>query len=289
MEDQTLLSMPGETTQMVGSLECPVCSAANTSLSEWCVDCGFRLDSTPGEDLREENLYALTDGVQKYPLKTGENAVGRLNADVFLSDASVSRRHATVLVSEEGIRVRDEGSSNGTFVQESRLEPGVETTAPVGSKIRFGSVTLTLTGPPGEELPEVAVTQDAAAPAESSAADSELFVAALTDGFTQYPLRAGENTIGRRTGNDVVLPDPYVSGRHAAITVRADGANLVDLGSTNGTFWNEVRLTPGETVEITPEGDLRFGQMALKWIWLNTETDADTLGVQDEELPGDAL
>lgn len=49
-------------------------------------------------------------------------------------------------------------------------------------------------------------------------------------------LPPGRITIGRRVDNDVVLPDPTVSGHHAAVD-NVDGRVVVeDLGSTNGTL-----------------------------------------------------
>jgi hypothetical protein len=69
---------------------------------------------------------------------------------------------------------------------------------------------------------------------------------------------------GRAAENDVVLEgDPYASSRHSAVLVR-DGARIVrDLGSTNGTFVNgirlarERRLAPGDVVRVG-ETDLRY-------------------------------
>jgi predicted RecA/RadA family phage recombinase len=49
--------------------------------------------------------------------------------------------------------------------------------------------------------------------------------------------------IGRMMGNDVVISDPEVSRRHASITWERGQPILRDLGSTNGTFVNDVRLT----------------------------------------------
>src|SRR4051812_41027067 len=63
-------------------------------------------------------------------------------------------------------------------------------------------------------------------------------------------------TVGRE-GCDVVLPDPEVSRRHAALRKTASGAAVEDLGSTNGTFVNGARISG--LVPIS-EGDLvRFG------------------------------
>lgn len=50
-------------------------------------------------------------------------------------------------------------------------------------------------------------------------------------------------TIGRDTGCDLPMPGTTnVSGRHAQITLAPDGASLIDLESTNGTYLNDRRI-----------------------------------------------
>jgi hypothetical protein len=71
-------------------------------------------------------------------------------------------------------------------------------------------------------------------------------------------------TLGRGVTNDVPLPeDEYASTRHARVEPRRDGIWVEDIGSTNGTFVNGIRLTrerrlaPGDLLRIG-ETDLRF-------------------------------
>jgi len=57
------------------------------------------------------------------------------------------------------------------------------------------------------------------------------------------PLREGTTVIGRGAEVDVQLTDTGVSRRHAEVTVGAAGIRITDLGSTNGTYVNGIRVT----------------------------------------------
>ena len=57
------------------------------------------------------------------PLAQEWTRIGRsLAADVRFDDATVSRRHALVVSQDEGVRVLDDRSLNGVFVNGERVE-----------------------------------------------------------------------------------------------------------------------------------------------------------------------
>ncbi len=65
--------------------------------------------------------------------------------------------------------------------------------------------------------------------------------------------------IGRGSDNDIILPGTYrtASSQHAKITLSGeDEFVLHDIGSKNGTFVNDRRIT---TVHIRPSDEVRFG------------------------------
>src|SRR5512134_2330622 len=72
----------------------------------------------------------------------------------------------------------------------------------------------------------------------------------------EYPL-SGELVLGREQGSaDVVLTDPGISRRHAAVRAAAGRISVTDLGSSNGTFVNgarvrgEAELADGDEIQI---------------------------------------
>jgi len=59
----------------------------------------------------------------------------------------------------------------------------------------------------------------------------------------EFPLRAGENIVGRAPEAHVRLEASGVSRRHARIVVAVDGVTIEDLGSKNGTAVRGERIS----------------------------------------------
>nr|BFE57486.1 hypothetical protein GCM10020063_020120 [Dactylosporangium thailandense] len=82
-------------------------------------------------------------------------------------------------------------------------------------------------------------------------------------------------TLGRDGGTAaVVLDDRDVSRRHARLDLDGDQVVLTDLGSTNGTFVNDERVTRRV---LAPGDRLRIGRYELAW----SLVDADATGLID--------
>jgi pSer/pThr/pTyr-binding forkhead associated (FHA) protein len=59
-----------------------------------------------------------------------------------------------------------------------------------------------------------------------------------------------------------------VSRRHAVIHIEAGGvATIEDLGSTNGTYVNDVRLVPGERSPLRSNDELRLGKLVIRFVY----------------------
>ncbi|MGW4599705.1 FHA domain-containing protein [Streptomyces sp. NPDC004457] len=95
-------------------------------------------------------------------------------------------------------------------------------------------------------------------------APTQLHVVAGPDAGGVHLLHGGRITVGRSADADVPLDDPDVSRLHCVVTVGADGrVSVADLGSTNGTSLDGVRVTE-RPVRVPAGGLLRIGESALR-------------------------
>ncbi|MBA0052075.1 FHA domain-containing protein [Streptomyces sp. AJS327] len=69
-------------------------------------------------------------------------------------------------------------------------------------------------------------------------------------------------SIGRAPGSMLRLNDFTVSRAHAQLRCTVEGWFLRDLGSSNGTWVNDSRVTG--SVQVYPGDQVRFGQMAFR-------------------------
>jgi hypothetical protein len=141
-------------TQMGLRVTCPVCKTETSAVDGYCEECGFALEGAEGVQevppLQMSDLPSLVDAAGNvYPLRPGVNTVGRLNADVLLSDPSVSRSHARITVQNGTVTIEDVGSTNGTFVNGQKLTPQMPVPLVNGAEITFGGTKLTLRMPGG--------------------------------------------------------------------------------------------------------------------------------------------
>ena len=295
--DKTQMTMAPQSnaTMYAANIDCPVCHTPNPPSEMYCMDCGFLLADAPVavEDMPEVvsvGKLVTPDGVREFSLKPGENIVGRENVDVILADNTVSRRHAKITVENSKVFLEDMGSTNGTKIDGVRLAAGEKTEVSDGSELSFGSSVLNL------QLPELDMQELVPSESEDATADEEVIdnseiadevvietvpeesfeetmqevvdipaapIAKLIskDGSCSFDLKSGINTIGRRDGaNDIVIPDPYCSGRHADLLVEDESFTVTDIGSTNGTLVNGVKLDPNSPKQIQSGDEITFGR-----------------------------
>ena len=84
------------------------------------------------------------------------------------------------------------------------------------------------------------------------------------DGPQRILLPLGEITIGRQPGSDLLLSDHLVSRTHARLIRSEAGCLLIDLGSANKTFVNDIKLEPQVATPVAPGDTIRIGPYQLR-------------------------
>lgn len=132
----------------MGGEVCDACGHHNDPGARFCSSCGAALSSERTGDVpvvhiddgevaagvdvdrsafgADEALFVIVQGPlagSRYALDARTVTIGRHpDSDIFLDDITVSRRHAEVVRDEQGYRVRDVGSLNGTYVNRELVD-----------------------------------------------------------------------------------------------------------------------------------------------------------------------
>ena len=125
---------------------CPNCGARIPDPGDlWCLECRAPLPGTGQRRISPVVLrIAFPTGNVEVPAGTslllGRDPAQSLVAAAFAHFDNVSRRHATVTVDDSGrAAIRDEGSTNGTFINDDRALPGTEVRLVDGDRVRLGA------------------------------------------------------------------------------------------------------------------------------------------------------
>lgn len=133
----------GEKDPLTGACACAVAEPSGLgaggfgmAASSWSAEPSPGFNPDPGE----ARLVAVAGPYagQVFPLSSGGSSIGReATREVPLTaDATVSRRHASLTLQAGAFLLRDEGSSNGTFVNNQRVQ---EHLLRPGDEIRIGA------------------------------------------------------------------------------------------------------------------------------------------------------
>jgi ABC-type multidrug transport system ATPase subunit/pSer/pThr/pTyr-binding forkhead associated (FHA) protein len=163
--------------------------------------------------------------IEKILIENDSIVIGRGNSDVIIESGYISKAHCKIYVKRNNLYIEDLDSTNGTYINERRIEkynPYIITP--------YDDIKLTKSG-----LVKIKV----------------------------YKKEKGEIIrIGRAEDNDIVIKLPTISRYHARIIKEGGKLYIEDLGSTNGTFVNGKRVYG--KVEILPGSKISLGSYILE-------------------------
>ena len=222
------------------------------------------------EDNYGKLILLAEDGPgQEFSLGKARITLGRATTnDIVLSDERMSRLHTRLECSSRGCTLLDLGSSNGSYVNDIRVERML---LQPGDLIRLGDSQFRFER--HSPLQQSGVTVIDAEADLDKALDEEILPFSVNETsqprlVVVTPRRTWEVplgdidvlSIGRTDENDLVLEHQRVSRRHAEVQRKGGIYVLRDLGSTNGTWQGEERVDQ----LILQDGDeLRIGEATL--------------------------
>jgi hypothetical protein len=112
-------------------------------------------------------------------------------------------------------------------------------------EVRIPAVQRTSVGRPASGSPSAGVV------AREFRVSAVKAIAPVTIKGQVFPISTTPFTIGRSEDNDLCIQDdPFISGRHARLSLQAGYAVIEDFGSTNGTYVNSNQIAEPNDLEV---------------------------------------
>jgi DNA-binding NtrC family response regulator len=218
------------------------------------IQTGLAMESTRSRTApRAYSLQVLDQTAASIALGARTVVVGaHASCDLVLNDPQVSRRHAELSITPEGIRVKDLGSTNGTWYQGTRV---TEVVVPAGSTIKFGGTPVRIAAADAPSLPP-SDRDHFGQMAGKSVAMRELFavleMAAPSDATV---LIEGESGTGKELAARAIHEaSSRAQGGFVVVDCSAIAENLIDshlFGHVKGAFTGADRERKGAFVEAS--------------------------------------
>lgn len=252
------------TTVTIKPVQCPVCKAFNPPGMMYCNECGLIFEKSLDGDAFGAPAVQLPCMVEttgkEHQLRPGINVIGR-QGDIAVEDTRVSRKHAQVTLDGDTATVVDLGSTNGTKVAGELLPQGEERTLEPGVTVSFGGFEMSFSMPGEQNKTQAAISGRTAA--IQAAPTVHTASAWLIVDDEEFALEPGKHSFGRRSDNDIVINDPYVSGKHGEIEVDETGVYLTDTGSSNGTVLNDAKLAQNHKTQLQKDDVIKLGDKVV--------------------------
>ena len=218
---------------------------------------------------------------------------------VVVDDTQVSNHHAQLEIKDDNVILSDLGSQNGTFVNGERIMAPRKLTSWDVFSLNDVSFQLIPTGnqeyrpfshnPLASKISPVKKIDGWALKADSESLPSQSYSIATIRSFASeiFPIE-GRVIVGREPLEGISLPFAKVSREHAELYEEHGNLYIRDLGSTNGTFVNGVRI---QELQLKSGDEVCFDKVKLKVFGPDSEEEKtvikpalDTVAEQQTEL-----
>lgn len=243
-------------------------------------------------------VYSDAGQEKEFELKAETIRIGRSpGSDVCISDKSVSKFHATCVLVGGRYMIRDEGSSNGTFVNGIRVK---ESPIKPGDCLRFGNVQARVIATEvdedrteirisiaGDDSDRTILDIEGASQRRQKASGSDTdrleaireamkkqdklgemteeapILRIVRGGRGEYRISSASATIGSKEDNFISVKAEGVSRHHAEIFQRDGVWYIKDLGSRNGTYVNGQKIAGEKT--LGGNESIHIGELELRF------------------------
>jgi DNA-binding NtrC family response regulator len=233
--------------------------------------------------LKQDGKKLMSRSIDSNPI-----AIGRGNNNsVKLLDDEISRNHCRIEWKSDSLYVTDL-SSNGTLLNGKPIK---EAELHAGDTLTIGTWSIEIT----TSADAIAVKTVGAAILPTSIIElnvgkksivsekMELIICSPDQTTMRRRISASEFTIGHHASCDISVADPYTSRRHCRIVNDGNGLKLIDLASTNGTFFGGTKI---EQMRIPKQGSFQIGQTSISY---RVERTMERIGVSKESSIGNMI
>jgi FHA domain/Double zinc ribbon len=253
-------------TPLPATTNCPSCGATVQADAAFCGQCGYNLHSTGVPHVHTAVAATVTPDipVEVPPLVSPDPLLELLQPDALGMEESTNSPSSSLPPTEVSV-----------LPQVSITENNPPEPAPTVVAQPVVSVQSIPTPPPLEPVPasEAEVPPPAAPPPTATVARTQLqqvtarLIHVQSDQLIELPQNLSVIHIGKP--NDRIPPDIDVSGFsnseivsriHADIRVEADAHYVEDVGSSNGTYINNLPLLPGNRHRLRPGDRISLGK-----------------------------
>lgn len=187
---------------------------------------------------------------------------------LVINDQTVDPLHAKLVVEDDKYILRDNNSTSGCFINGQRI---THKEIFPGDIFRLGNTELIVLDPRRLQDDEAYVSAPWRLVSDGSWLPGKTFVIPAERSVT----------IGRTEQCDITIPGTHLSRRHTELCIQGAKMFIKDLGSSNGTFLNEKRITEA----FAENGDrLRLDVYTFRLVAPDTETHKTRVRVPIESI-----